>query len=277
MRRLFIVFAKLLGVLQIYWSIAYLSSILVFASSVAKMGDSEPWQALMHYSGFLVYAALTIVFAWLFLARTTWLADKLKIPKDDDLPALSKDALLNAGIKLIGIYVLAKAIPSLVQGIATASAYRGLWDRAPSVIWTTILPPVLQVIVGLLLTIRTSFVVRIMERGEQARGARILIGGIGILAVLLLFARGLAMNRGHAYRRQSMPLSPTVSYSTRTRAIVENTTNDLSNIELYAVPAAGDTAFTNGLPSSTNASIVEVVDFFKEKSEDATIRFTAPE
>ena len=185
MRRLFIVLAKLIGLLQIYWGLTYLSSISLFIGQMARMESSEASQIAIQIGGILGFAVLAFGMAWLLLTRTQWIADKLRIEADDQLPVLSDDVVLNAGIKVVGVYILAGAIPGLIKSVSEASAW-GLWDGRLTAIWTKILPSVLQVALALLLTIRTNFVLNLLAKGEKTQGKRIVIGGFILLAFLLV-------------------------------------------------------------------------------------------
>lgn len=193
MRRIFIVLAKLIGILQIYWGLTYLSSIALFIGQMARMESSGFGQLAIQMGGILGFALLAFGMAWVLLARTEWLADKLKIHSDDQLPVLSDDTVLRAGIKVVAVYILANAIPGLVKAISEASAY-GLWEGRLTAIWTKIIPSVLQVAFALFLAIRTERVLSLLAKGEEAQGKKIIIGGLVILALLILLGRGLSIH-----------------------------------------------------------------------------------
>jgi len=262
MRRIFIVLAKLIGLLQIYWGLTYLSSIALFIGQMARMESSEFGQLAIQMGGILGFALLAFGMAWVLLARTEWLADKLKIHADDELPALSDDVVLRAGIKLVGVYILANAIPGLIKAISEASAY-GLWEGRLTAIWTKIIPSVLQVALGLFLAIRTERILSLLAKGEKAQGKKVIICSLLILAVLILLGRGLTIHPWlHSRSRYS---SGPVRHSQGNTVIIEKDTNTPTARDWYTVPYAGP--MTNDIPDFTNSNIREVVEFLQKETE----------
>ena len=262
MRRIFIVLAKLIGLLQIYWGLTYLSSIALFIGQMARMESSEFGQLAIQMGGILGFALLAFGMAWVLLARTEWLADKLKIHADDELPALSDDVVLRAGIKLVGVYILANAIPGLIKAISEASAY-GLWEGRLTAIWTKITPSVLQVALGLFLAIRTERILSLLAKGEKAQGKKVIICSLLILAVLILLGRGLTIHPWlHSRSRYS---SGPVRHSQGNTVIIEKDTNTPTARDWYTVPYAGP--MTNDIPDFTNSNIREVVEFLQKETE----------
>ncbi|MDY0148968.1 MAG: hypothetical protein RBT03_02645 [Kiritimatiellia bacterium] len=193
MRRIFIVLAKLIGLLQIYWGLMYIPSIAIFIGQMVRMESSGFGQLAIQMGGILGFVFINFGMAWLLLARTEWMADTLKIEAHDPLPVLSDAIVLQAGIKVVGVYILAKAIPGLVKAISEASAY-GLWEGRLTAIWTTIIPSVLQVALALFLAIRTEQVLSLLAKGEKAQGKKVVIVSLLILAVLILLGRGLTIH-----------------------------------------------------------------------------------
>lgn len=55
--------------------------------------------------GDMLSIALSLGMAWLLLARTEWLADKLKIRDEGGVEGVEKYPLMLIGVKLIGLYV----------------------------------------------------------------------------------------------------------------------------------------------------------------------------
>ncbi|MBM4147597.1 MAG: hypothetical protein FJ224_00925 [Lentisphaerae bacterium] len=255
MRRLFVVLAKLIGLLQIYWGLTYLSSIALFIGQMPRTESCEFRPLAVQIGGIAAFALLSFGMAWALLTRTEWLADKLKIRADDPLPALSDDVVLRAGVKLVGVYILANAIPGLVKAIAEASAY-GLWEGRLAAIWIRIAPSVLQVGLALFLAVRTGSLLRLLAMGEKTQGRKIIIGGVVTVAILLLLGRGLTIhpwlqNRGnHSFKpiRRPPPESCIV--------ITGKDTNTPAARGWYARPYAGPV--TNDVPDGTNSTVMEI-------------------
>lgn len=264
MRRIFIVLAKLIGLLQIYWGLTYLSSIALFIGQMARMESSEFGRLAIQMGGILGFALLAFGMAWLLLARTEWIADKLKVESDHQLPALSDDVVLRAGIKVVGVYILANAIPGLVKAVSEASAY-GLWDGHLTAIWTKIIPSVLQVALALLLAIRTDRVLSLLAKGEKAQGKRIIIGGLVVLAILILLGRGLMIHPWLQHRTTYSPGPVHRSYPAGGTVIVEKDTNTPAARDWYTVPYAQP--MTNDLPDFTNSNVREIVEFLEKETE----------
>ena len=198
MRRIFIVLAKLIGLLQIYWGLTYVATITLLFGQISRMDASEAGQFFIQLVGILVYGFLAFGMAWLLLARTEWLADRLGIQADEHPIVLSEDIALQAGMKLVGVYFFVRAVPAVVRSILQASS-SGLWGRHSVSIWTTMVPNVLQVVLALLLLIRTPYVLRLVVRGEATSGKRIVVGGVVLLALLFVLSRGVGQN---LWRRQ---------------------------------------------------------------------------
>lgn len=264
MRRMFIVLAKLIGLLQIYWGLTYLSSIALFIGQMARMESSEFGQFAIQMGGILGFALFAFGMAWALLVRTEWLADKLKIHSDDQLPALSDDTVLRAGIKVVGVYILANAVPGLVKAISEASVY-GLWEGRLTAIWTKIIPSVLQIALALLLALRTERVLSLLAKGEKAQGKKIIAGGLVLLALLILLGRGLTIHPWLQHRTTYSSSPVRHSYPEGGTVIIKKDTNTPAARDWYTVPYAGPV--TNDLPDFTNSNVREIVDFLEKETE----------
>ncbi|NQT91574.1 MAG: hypothetical protein HQ559_02350 [Lentisphaerae bacterium] len=255
MRRIFIVSGKIIGLLQIFWGLTYLSSISLFMS---QMGRTEPSMAramAIQIGGVAGYAVLAFGMAWLLLARTEWLADKLKIPTDDHLPSLSDDVLLRAGIKLIGVYVLATAVPALARAVAEVATFSA-WQSYLGILMTRLVPAVFRVAIAILLAIRTDFVLRVISRGENTHGKKILIGGFVLLLLYALLARGLDMHPWLRQRGMTSPGSVGRSLTEEHTVIREPATNAPARDEWFGTPDWDD-----GHAVATNVVTVEISEF----------------
>jgi hypothetical protein len=193
MRKIFIVLAKLIGLLQIYWGLAYAAAITLVFGQISPMAASAGGQFFIQLVGILVSGFLAFGMAWLLLARTEWLADRLGIEADEHPVVLSEVVVLKTGMKLLGAYFLTRAVPAVVRSTLQASSV-GLWGGHSLSIWTTMVPSVLQVVLALLLLIRTSYVLRLVARGEVTSGKRIVVGGVVLLALLFVLSRGVGRN-----------------------------------------------------------------------------------
>ena len=169
MKRLFLVVAKLLGFLQLYWTLSrfifeYGSFIMAIGQHREYMSAKDVGQALPLIIAATADFFMQLVMAWLLLARTEWLAHKFRIPEDGDIEALDKSSTLLVGSQLIGIYVIVQALPALVKAIVTS---RSLWasdtDRFPGD-WIAICPWIIQLSLGLILALWSEKVVAVITR-----------------------------------------------------------------------------------------------------------------
>lgn len=123
MRRLFIVGAKIVGLVCLFWAITTaLQFISYIVFSIRGLLDDSFFyvSTLIFIISVTAYLILSIWFSIVLLFRTEWLANKLKLEKDSDLPNWPElNTLLNLGIILAGLFILATAIPSLVRSTLT--------------------------------------------------------------------------------------------------------------------------------------------------------------
>ena len=267
MRTIFIAVAKVFGIIQGYTGLVYLTSIMpVFRMlSQAPAGQDVEISMRSFGSGVALTAtslAATLVLsfgaAWMLLFRTTWLADKLRIPETREGDGLAKDTILLCGSMLLGLYVTVQATPALLS-ICFRPAYYG------GGIFSSVLPPVLKLALGLLLAIRPRLVVNLLTKGEKTQGKRIIIGSIAVLALLIVVGRVITMqhkySRLSAYESRSSPALP------GSTEIIPRNTNTPPDTQWYALAGVPLHSSTNGLLDLTNAPIVDVVDLLKGETE----------
>jgi hypothetical protein len=166
MRRLFIVLAKLVGLLQLYWALVNFMQIgATTGMLLAQTHRISSEQAIWGLSGFAVYMILSFGMAWLLLARTNWLADMLKIGPHTEPVDLKEDVLLRTGVKLIGLYVTVYAIPNFAKALLDYRAYMAIsFNRG---FWTSVLPSALQLALGLVLIFMSAKVVELLTKQKD--------------------------------------------------------------------------------------------------------------
>jgi hypothetical protein len=165
MRRLFIVLAKLVGLLQLYWALVNFMQIGFTLSMVGRSESTQFGQILVSVIGLGAYFLLSLGMAWLLLARTEWLAGRLRILDDAEIEGLDKHPVLLVGVKLIGVYVTVYAIPSLARALLDAQR---LWQGQIGLqVWNRIIPAALQVALGLFLALRSEKVVEVMTKKQE--------------------------------------------------------------------------------------------------------------
>jgi hypothetical protein len=175
MRSLFIVVSKIYGLVQAYTGLTYIFILFPMLRMFRRQGGLDDTDATMHTTfhgeqvtlsaiSLIVMVILTFGLAWLLVFRASWLADRLKIPSTDFPAAPSVATLLYAGTKLIGLLVVVQGAPLFAQAlfqmhpIAPFGAY----------MWETITAPLLRILIGVLLMIKTTTVVTLIM-GRQAQ------------------------------------------------------------------------------------------------------------
>lgn len=264
MRTTFIAVAKIFGLLQVYYGLAYFTGMLPFLSMLAPEGDTAT--SVTSFSGanlpstlvgILCTLVLTFGVAWLLLCRSTWLADKLRIPEKPECDTISKDTILLSGTVLIGLYLVVHSLPALVSTSLQATQY-GSWFVSG------IIRPVAKLALGLLLALKPQVVMSLLARGEKIHGKRIVIGSILILVALVVVGHGIANHPWKNHLRHK-------SYSTRTvpgsTVFVPRDTNTPSENQWYAVAGMPEHTSTNELPDFTNATIVDAVNYLQMETE----------
>jgi hypothetical protein len=171
MRRLFLVLAKLVGLTQAFrafMNLIQMGSVVnaLLGSSPAEASDASLYGSMV---GVFVSFPLSLALAWLLLFRTEQVADFLRVGPDEPFPAFRRDVLLNVGVKMIGLYLAAEAIPSLARWLFEARYFA---QRRPNfhITWTGILQPALALVVGIVLIAKTRQIVALIARDDETPG-----------------------------------------------------------------------------------------------------------
>ena len=158
MRRLFLVLAKLVGLLQLYWAFV---NFMQIGFAVTMMLRSVPvGQAVSGLIGIVLYFCLSLGMAWMLLARTDWIADKLKILDEGESGILKDDVILRTGAQLIGLYVTVHAIPGFARAILDSRIFLS-WHVGIH-FWTKIIPAAIQLALGLFFTFKSRKVLEMI-------------------------------------------------------------------------------------------------------------------
>ncbi len=167
MRKMFLVAAKLLGLMQFYWALGNFLQLGWCLFGYFSAGTSAQVQAelLLSLTSVVVYFITELCMAWLLIARTAWLADRLGILDADGVAGIERQSVLAVGVKLIGVYVTVHAFPILIRTIWGTYA---VWaDHMPPGKWEGLIVSGIQLALGLLLTFGTERVVSIITRRER--------------------------------------------------------------------------------------------------------------
>ena len=114
MKKLFIVSAKILGLIYLFRFVSHLLHSILFAQTGALS------RSLIDVGGRYVHALLGIEFLvygiviWLLLFKTAWLASLLQIP-DEEAPICQPSDLLMAALKILGVYLIISSLPVFID------------------------------------------------------------------------------------------------------------------------------------------------------------------
>jgi hypothetical protein len=153
MRRLFLVLAKLAGLVLVY--LALVNVIQIGFTIHVMTGPAAPpgGQAISGALGIFLCFCLSLAMAWLLLARTEWLADRLRIREDAATGIPGDDVILRTGIALIGVYVTVNAIPAFARAILDSGIFLALHEGGR--FWSRLLPAAVQLGLGLFCAFRS--------------------------------------------------------------------------------------------------------------------------
>ncbi len=164
MRKLFLVFAKLLGLFQLYTVLVNVAPLAFMLGAFYHEDSATLAEILAGVSGYLVYLAVSLAIAWVLLAKTGWLADKAGVRDETPVPDLDRVPALRVGITLLGIFVTVQGIPPLARGLIQYSRLGTPFLRPA--IWNHILPSGLQIALGLFLALKPAAVARLVARPD---------------------------------------------------------------------------------------------------------------
>ena len=189
MKNVFVVLAKLIGLFQLYWGISYIAALSLSLSHMKNSqfsADVSQGGGGMQVFPMLGFALLTFGLAYLLMFCTDWLARMLGIKENQDSDKLPVNLLLPAGVKLIGVYLVALAIPeifkSLSEWIFTVRQYSSstgddaLYAQmfrtvAAQGFFSSIIPSLLKLALGIFVAVRTSTVIRLIAKDHNAEQA----------------------------------------------------------------------------------------------------------
>jgi hypothetical protein len=164
MRPLFLVLAKLTGLLHLYWTLGGIVQMFVLFGTMGSIGPGKSASALIPSLGFAAYVALALGLTWILLAKTDWLADKLGIPADAPMERPTHAVLLRVGIQLIGAFAIVQALPALARALVSLQQTGGLTSRF--VHWHSGVAPLVQLALGLFLAFRANTIAARLDRSS---------------------------------------------------------------------------------------------------------------
>ena len=161
MKKLFLVFAKLLGLFQLYTAVMGAMQLTAMVSMTRVEGTPITVVAL-GIAGLLLFVAVSLVIARILIIKTEWLAEKVGIRDEAPVEGLEHVPALVVGICLLGIFVTVQNIAPLTRALIQLQRM-GSYGVRP-VMWNQILPPALQLAAGLFLALRPGRVAALVTR-----------------------------------------------------------------------------------------------------------------
>jgi hypothetical protein len=169
MRNLFIVLAKVVGLLQIPTALNYSNFLFIFVAETINTKAS--WQVRFKESYpdiivSIVGISLVLSLAWVLLFRTTWITSRVGIPEGEmHLP--ERNPLLYIGIKLLGLFVLVGAVPGFLSVLINSRVFNP--DTTVSYFLNRIFPIVLKLVFGFLLIIKTTKIMELISTDAKPK------------------------------------------------------------------------------------------------------------
>ena len=165
MKKLFLIFAKLLGLFQLYTAVMGAMQLTAMVSMTRVEGTPITVVAL-GIAGLLLFVAVSLVIARILIVKTEWLAEKVGIRDEAPVEGLEHVPALVVGICLIGIFVAVQSLPHVARLVLT---WRNIWTHTSlDLLWPQLLPSVLQLALGLILALRPGRVAALVARAPAA-------------------------------------------------------------------------------------------------------------
>jgi len=194
MRRLFIILAKIVGIVLLYRWVLYFTSLLVLFTNISDLEMDDDGSVSLYIVGLIIYILLAVSGSYILILKTDWLADKLGVKDDDVFPSIANDVVLLSGFKLIGVYVFLNALPAVFTAVFRVGSY-SMAGGLSKYIWTGALPAVIQIILSMFLLVRTESVLNFLKKGEKVHSKYIFSGTILVLALLVLVGSTIAKTK----------------------------------------------------------------------------------
>lgn len=165
MRQLFIVGAKLLGLICFLWALMMIVQMLAY-SSMSR--ENNLISTLLYGLGSLIYFVIIAWFGFILMKRTNWVADKAGLDKDDAFPSWPQERkLLYVGIVILGLYVLTQGIPGLAKGLITNIYYTDFYGQRNNFYFVSISTDVVRIAVGVILVIMADKIIELIDKVQK--------------------------------------------------------------------------------------------------------------
>jgi hypothetical protein len=167
MKRLFLIFAKLLGLFQLYTALMSATQLVVMLTLMTRSEPAPLVGLLLGAVGLLLFLAVSLAIARILIVQTEWLAEKVGIRDDAPVAGLEHGQILAVGICLIGIFVTVESLPDVVRLVLSLRKMSA--NGAMDYLWPQLLPSVLPLALGLFLALKPEAVARRVGRSSATR------------------------------------------------------------------------------------------------------------
>ncbi len=176
MRKLFIVAAKLYGLILAFRLISGIFSLIFYTPDGLV--------------AVLTHVSISAVFAVLFLFRAEMLADLLHIPSDVDLSPIEPSRLLYVGTKLLGLYLFVIGLPAFFRAFDSNDKFSMFFHPAFGAA-----SAVSFLALALLYAIKPDSVLSLLSKGENTQGKNLIVGGLALVTLVFLLCWGVYIVR----------------------------------------------------------------------------------
>jgi len=206
MRNVFNALMKIIGLWMVCLGILNLVTAL---SSILNLANASQYYKVDYFillcAIYLIAAGLRFVFAWVLIFKTDWVANRLKVSKDETLcQPLDRSILFPMGIQLLGLYFLLTAIPTLLHAVARHGEIS---------VWSAIgfsLPWMAQACLSAICIFKADAIVKFITDKANVKWTKLvvitLLGiGFAILIFYALMTWARETQRPSAYKSMSAP------------------------------------------------------------------------
>jgi len=188
MRNVFNVAVKIIGVWVFFSGLRNLSMAVISVVNAVAMDRVLGGNTSALMCGlYLVFAGVLFCFAWLLVFRTEWVADKLKVLKDESAGVpLDRATLFPMGIQLVGLFLSLTAIPYFALALTRAKSDSLLGSSA----WYFIicgLPWMAQIVLSVLCVFKADAIAKFIANRTNVSWIKIaafVLAGLGVVAII---------------------------------------------------------------------------------------------
>jgi len=192
MRALFIAVGKVFGLVVVFAGLLNFIFMIPLVLIIEPAASGEGAQVLsraafgasraLTATGMVASLIFSLGLGWLLIFKAEWLADRLRIPRENDPESSSGADLLGAGTRILGLFFIVQAAPQLLQvfteGIAAnvgmppgmrdsfaGGALPGPWLYFRLIV--EMLPAALTLFLGFLLAFKTHIILNKVRYTSQ--------------------------------------------------------------------------------------------------------------